>query len=68
MTPSQAISRFFPLGTGYDRCQADNLLKWIDACGFEVRPKQALPGVDAPSATLVPEMEYARKTAELTPA
>ena len=68
MTPNQAIARFFPLGTGYDRSKADNLLKWIDACGFELRPKKGLPGVDASNSTLVPEADHGRKTAELTPA
>lgn len=66
MTPSQAVARFFPFGTGYDRRKAESFLRWIDTCGLELRPKQALQDIDAQDARLVPAQQQ-RKMVKPTP-
>ena len=35
----EAVARFFPAGTGYDRNQAKRLIRWLDSCGYTVVPK-----------------------------
>ena len=46
----EAVSRFFPAGTKYDRASADRLIAWLDHCGYEIVPKQG----DYGDASLVP--------------
>jgi hypothetical protein len=46
----EAVARFFPTSTGYDRRDADRLIAWLGNCGYEIVPKQG----DYRDVSLVP--------------
>ena len=36
-----AVARFFPRGTYYDRKEAKRFIAWLDRCGFEIVRKDS---------------------------
>jgi hypothetical protein len=46
-TIREAVARCFPTSIGYDRQVANRLIKWLEHCGYEIRPIE--------QASLVPE-------------
>jgi hypothetical protein len=36
-----ALSRFFPAGTSYDRDQASRMIRWLDSCGYRIVEKDS---------------------------
>jgi|HubBroStandDraft_1064217.scaffolds.fasta_scaffold177220_2 hypothetical protein len=38
MSALEAVSRFFPAGTHYDRVAAKRFIKWLEHCGYEIAP------------------------------
>ncbi len=35
----EAVARFFPAGTAYDRDNATRMIKWLDSCGYRIVAK-----------------------------
>lgn len=35
----EAVARFFPVGSGYDFDKADQLIRWLRLCGYEILPE-----------------------------
>ena len=50
----EAVARFFPIGGGYDREQAQRLIRWLESCGYEIAPKQLEELVGVQLKTLPP--------------
>jgi hypothetical protein len=48
-TIQEAVARCFPTSLGYDRKAADRLIKWLESCGYEIRPIEHAPLVPEPS-------------------
>jgi hypothetical protein len=40
MSVEEAVARFFPAGTSYDRNQAKRLIQWLATCGYAIVPKE----------------------------
>jgi hypothetical protein len=48
-TIHEAVARCFPTSLGYDQKAADRLIKWLESCGYEIRPIEQAPLVPEPS-------------------
>jgi|GraSoiStandDraft_4_1057263.scaffolds.fasta_scaffold671806_2 hypothetical protein len=66
----EAVARFFPRSTGYDRVAAKRFIGWLDRCGYAIVAKDALktqpPRRETPKPASAKSEEAARAALETT--
>jgi hypothetical protein len=66
----EAVARFFPQSTGYDRVAAKRLVGWLDTCGYAIVSKEALepqpPRREMPKAARARDEGATRASLETT--